>query len=171
MSNSALSVLFLCTGNSARSILGEYLLRRHGEGRIETLSAGARPTGCVHPLALRVLREDYDIDAGDACSESVDLYVARDLDVVVTVCDHARDICPVFPRRVVQVRGLVQVHWGSPDPAACTGPDDEALTVFRDVAGQIDGRVRRFAELTRQPGFAEIDARVLGERLGAIAEA
>jgi arsenate reductase len=142
----SLKVLFLCTGNSARSILGEYLLRHRGGDRFETRSAGARPMGRVHPLALRVLAEDYGIDASGAKSESWEVYRDAGLDVVLTVCDHARDTCPVFPGPRSGAPGI-RAHWGSEDPAAFEGPEEEALELFRRVARQIDHRVTRLAEL------------------------
>lgn len=159
-SPSRLQVLFLCTGNSARSVLGEYLLRHRGGGRFETRSAGARPTGRVHPLALRVLAEGYGIDASGAKSESWEVYRDAGLDVVLTVCDHARDTCPVFAGSAP----VIQAHWGSEDPAAFEGPEDEALELFRRVARQIDRRVTRLAELDLE-GMAPEELRV---RLAAI---
>lgn len=141
METSKLKVLFLCTGNSARSILGEYLLRRHGADRFDPVSAGAAPTGRVHPLALKVLAEDYGIDASDAQSESWQTYADAGVDLVITVCDHARDTCPLFPG------DALRVHWGSPDPAAFEGGEEEALEVFRGVAREIEDRVRRMCEL------------------------
>ena len=132
-------VLFLCTGNSARSILGEYLLRAM-DPRFETFSAGAEPTGRVHPMALQVLREVYDIDAGDAASKSWQTVADVDFDVVITVCDHARDTCPILPGSTA-----LQAHWGSPDPARAEG--DEAETAFRRVAAQIHRRLERFCAL------------------------
>ncbi len=154
-----LKVLFLCTGNSARSILGEYLLRHRGSERFETRSAGARPTGRVHPLALRVLAEGYGIDASGARSESWEVYRDAGSDLVLTVCDHARDTCPVFSNSAVRRSGghrdagrrsgdpAIQAHWGSVDPAAFEGPEAEALELFRQVARQIDRRVTRLADL------------------------
>jgi arsenate reductase len=135
-SASPFRVLFLCTGNSARSILGEYLLRHRGGQRFSTCSAGAQPTGRVHPLALRVLAEDYGLNAADARSESLTIYRGADLDLVVTVCDHARDACPVLP-------APSSVHWGFPDPA-------EALDAFRQTARRIDQRVGELAALDVQ---------------------
>lgn len=134
-------ILFLCTGNSARSILGEYLLGHIGAGRFETVSAGADPTGRVNPLALRVLAEDYGIDASAATSQPMEDFLQAGLDLVITVCDHARDSCPLFPG------GALQVHWGSEDPAAFVGSESEALEVFRRVAREIEHRVRLFCEL------------------------
>ena len=132
-------VLFLCTGNSARSILGEFLLRAM-DSRFEAWSAGAEPTGRVHPMALRVLREVYDIDASDASSKSWRAVQDVDFDVVITVCDHARDTCPILPGS-----SAIQAHWGSPDPAGATG--DEAEAAFREVAAEIHRRLERFRAL------------------------
>lgn len=158
METSKLKVLFLCTGNSARSILGEYLLRHFAGDRFEVASAGAQPTGRVHPLALRVLAEDYGIDASAARSESWQGYAEAGVDLVITVCDHARDSCPLFPGNAL--RG----HWGSPDPAAFAGPEDQALALFREVAREIEDRVRRFSALP----IGELSSRELEERLKEI---
>lgn len=141
MRSTQLKVLFLCTGNSARSILGEYLLGQLGAGRFEAVSAGAEPTGRVNPLALRILAEDYGIDASAATSQPMEDYLEAGIHLVITVCDHARDTCPLFPG------GARQVHWGSEDPAAFVGSEREALEVFRRVAREIEHRVRLFCEL------------------------
>ncbi|MFL6291469.1 MAG: arsenate reductase ArsC, partial [Thermoanaerobaculia bacterium] len=95
-----MKVLFLCTGNSARSILAEYLLRRF-DPRFETYSAGSHPRGEVHPLALRVLREVYGIDAGDARSKSWEELRDVGFDHVITVCANARQSCPIWPGKAV----------------------------------------------------------------------
>jgi arsenate reductase len=106
-------ILFLCTGNSARSILGEYLIRRIAPGRFETSSAGSSPAGKVIPYAIRTLKE-YRIDSSDARSKSVDEFIDAGVqfDFVITVCDNAKDNCPVWPGQPIVAR------WGSPDPAA-----------------------------------------------------
>lgn len=130
-----LKVLILCTGNSARSIIGEYLLRAKGRGRFEVHSAGAHPTGRVNPLALRVLREKYGLDASGARSKSWDEFKGVTFDLVITVCDHARESCPVWPGQPVIA------HWGSPDPAAATGTEEEKWRLFVQVASQIARRV------------------------------
>jgi arsenate reductase len=128
-------VLILCTGNSARSIIAEYLLRTKGKGRFETFSAGARPTGTVNPLALWVLRDRYGIDAGGARSKSWDEYKDVDFAFIITVCDNAREACPVWPGRPVVA------HWGSPDPAALDGTETERKWLFVQVASQLERRV------------------------------
>ena len=152
-------VLFVCTGNSARSIMAETLLRHHGGGRFEVHSAGTDPRG-VNPLTLRVLA-DAGIDTAGVRSKSVHGegkvavlpgvgYTGPDqFDYVVTVCDEARQVCPVFP-------GVHEsLHWGYEDPAEAVGSEDARLAVFRRVFIQIGERVRQFATVTtsaaRQP--------------------
>jgi protein-tyrosine-phosphatase len=131
-------VLILCTGNSARSILGEYLLRAKGRGRFEVHSAGSHPTGRVNPLAVRTLREKYGLDASAARSKSWDEFKSVKFDLVITVCDNAKEACPVWPGQPVIA------HWGSPDPAGATGTEEEKFRCFVDVASQIARRVDRF---------------------------
>ena len=130
-------VLFVCTGNSARSIMAEALLRRHGGGRFEVFSAGTEPRG-VNPLTLRVLGE-AGIDASLARSKSVSEFAGQRFDYVITVCDQARQACPVFPGS-----GL-SLHWGYEDPAEATGTDEERLVVFRRVFTALGERIRQFA--------------------------
>lgn len=127
--------LILCTGNSARSIIAEYLLRAKGRGRFEAFSAGAKPTGRVNPLALWVLRTRYGIDASDARSKSWEEFKDVKFDFVITVCDHARESCPVWPGQPVVV------HWGSPDPAAGEGTEAQKQWSFVQVASQIASRI------------------------------
>jgi len=134
-------ILFLCTGNSARSIIAEYLLRRCAEGRFETYSAGSYPTGTVNPYALRVLKELYHIDANEARSKSWDEYEAVEFDFVITVCDNARESCPIWPGQPIVA------HWGIPDPALATGTDDEKLRQFRYAAIQLQRRIDLFCSL------------------------
>jgi arsenate reductase (thioredoxin) len=135
-------VLFVCTGNSARSIMAEALLRHHGGDEFEVHSAGTVPRG-VNPLTLRVLGE-AGIDASFARSKSVEEYLGQSFDYVVTVCDQARQVCPVFP-------GVHEsLHWGYEDPAEATGSEEERLAVFRRVFIQIGERVRQFAVVTRR---------------------
>lgn len=134
-------VLVLCTGNSARSIIGEYLLRTRSKGRFEVFSAGAKPAGRINPLAVWVLEEHYGIKASDARSKSWDEFKRTDLDFVITVCDHAKESCPIWP-------GMpVLAHWGSPDPAAVEGTDEEKKRAFVQVAAQIARRVELLCAL------------------------
>jgi len=139
-------VLFVCTGNSARSIMAEALLRQHGSDRFEVHSAGTIPKG-INPLTLRVLAE-AGIDAPWARSKSVDEYLGQTFDYVITACDQARQVCPVFP-------GVHEsLHWGYEDPAEATGSEDERLAVFRRVFVQMGERVRQFAILAQRQQVA-----------------
>ena len=122
-----MKVLFLCTGNSARSILAEYLLRRL-DPHFETYSAGSHPKGEVHPLALQVLRETYGIDASEARSKSWEELRDVGFDHVITVCDNARQSCPIWPGKAVMS------HWDLEDPAAVEGTEEEKLRAFEETA-------------------------------------
>ena len=133
--------LFLCTGNSARSIIGEYLLRRLGGTRFEVFSAGSFPTGKVNPLAVQVLKDVYNIDASAARSKSWEEFKDVEFDFVVTVCDNARESCPVWPGQPIVA------HWSSPDPAAVEGTDAERYRAFKDVAFQINHRLELLTSL------------------------
>lgn len=133
--------LFLCTGNSARSIIGEYLLRRLGGPLFEVFSAGSFPTGKVNPLAIQVLKDVYNIDASEARSKSWEEFKDVEFDFVVTVCDNARESCPVWPGQPIVA------HWSSPDPAAVAGSDAEKYRAFKDVAFQINRRLQLFTSL------------------------
>lgn len=147
-------ILFLCTGNSARSILAEYLLRAM-DPRFAVYSAGAQPTGKVHPMALSVLREAYGVDARGARSKSLRELDGIDFDVVITVCDHARDSCPVPPGTTA-----IHAHWSSPDPARSGA---EAERAFRRVARQIHHRLKLFCGLPFASGPFAADG--LGKRI------
>ena len=133
--------LFLCTGNSARSIIGEYLLRRLGGERFQVFSAGAFPTGRVNPFAIQALKDLYNIDASDARSKSWEELNDVEFDFVVTVCDNARESCPVWPGQPIVA------HWSSPDPAAVEGSDEDKYRAFKEVAFQINRRLQLFTSL------------------------
>jgi arsenate reductase (thioredoxin) len=142
-----LRVLFVCTGNSARSIMAETLLRHHGGADFEVFSAGTEPKG-VNPLTIRVLA-DAGLEIGDARSKSVDEFLGQSFDYVITVCDQARQACPVFP-------GSHQsLHWGYEDPAAAEGSDEERLRVFRSVFNQIGTRIAQFVVVARRARAGE----------------
>lgn len=139
-----LRVLFVCTGNSARSLMAEALLRRHGGHAFEVYSAGTEPRG-VNPLTLRVLAE-AGIDASGARSKSVSEFVGQPFDYVITVCDQARQACPVFPGE------HESLHWGYEDPAEAQGSDAERLVVFRRVFVAMSERIGQFVTVAaRQP--------------------
>ena len=133
--------LFLCTGNSARSIIGEYLLRGLGGPRFEVFSAGSFSTGTVNPFALQVLKDVYNIDASEARSKSTEEFKDVEFDFVVTVCDNARETCPIWPGQPIVA------HWSSPDPAAVEGTDAEKYRAFKEVALQINRRLHLFTSL------------------------
>jgi arsenate reductase (thioredoxin) len=139
-------VLFVCTGNSARSLMAEALLRQHGGPSFEVHSAGTDPKG-VNPLTLRVLA-DAGIDASWARSKSVDEFAGQSFDYVVTVCDQARQSCPVF------AGAGEPLHWGYEDPALAEGTDDERLVVFRRVFIQLGERIGQFIPLASRGSAA-----------------
>jgi arsenate reductase len=122
-------VLILCTGNSARSQMAEGLLRHDAGDRFEVFSAGVRPSS-VRPEAIAVMKE-LDIDLSGHCSKHVDEFAGENFDCVLTVCDKARESCPIFPG------ATRMIHKGFMDPAAFQGPAEEQLALFRKVRDQI----------------------------------
>ena len=154
-------VLFLCTGNSARSILAESALNRWGRGRFEGLSVGSHPKGEVHPMALQLLRQ-FNYATDHLRSKSWDEFAGPDappLHFVFTVCDNAAgEVCPVWPGQPMTA------HWGVQDPAAFIGPEDKKLRVFRDVYFQLERRIQIFISLP----IASLDKLSLQRRLDRI---
>lgn len=132
-------VIFVCTGNSARSQMAEALLRHDGGDRFEVVSAGVSPRG-VHPLAIAVLA-DIGIDISDAKSKPVGMFLGQRFDYVITLCDKARATCPVFPG------GSETLHWGLDDPAEVEGTDAERRAAFDRVLKEIAGRLHAFIPL------------------------
>lgn len=137
------SILFLCTGNSARSILAEAVTNHFGKGRITAYSAGSFPKGEPHPLALALLRE-HDIETSGLRSKSWDEFSVPNapvLDVIVTVCDSAAgEVCPIWPGRPAKV------HWGLPDPPAA-GNIEQQRDAFEDVYNTLKKRISEFLSL------------------------
>ncbi len=129
-------MLVLCTGNSARSQMGEGLFRAEGGEGYEVFSAGTRPS-IVRPEAIGAMKE-IGIDISGHRSKSVDEFTGQNFDYVVTVCDNARDNCPVFPA------GTERIHWSFEDPAAVEGSESERLAAFRRIRNQIHERVKAF---------------------------
>jgi arsenate reductase len=138
----SIRVLVVCTGNSARSIMAEALIRSKGGEAFEAFSAGTHPRG-INPLTLQVL-EEAGLDASWARSKSVEEFLGDTFDYVITVCDEARQECPVFPGE------HESLHWGYEDPALAQGTDEERLAVFRRVFVQLSERIGTFLPLARK---------------------
>lgn len=130
-------ILFVCTGNSCRSHMAEGWLRHLAGDRFDCFSAGSRPAGFVHPLAIRAMAES-GVDLSGHRSKPLDEFAGQAFDLLVTVCDNAREACPVF------AGAARRVHWGFDDPAAAAGGDEARMTVFRRVRDEIGRRIREF---------------------------
>lgn len=144
MAERVYNVLFLCTGNSARSILAESLVNNWGRGRFRGFSAGSHPKGAVHPVALKLL-QSLRFPTADLRSKSWDEFAAPgapQLDFVFTVCDNAAgEVCPYWPGQPMTA------HWGLPDPAAVEGSELEQLNAFRDTFRRLENRIKVFTSL------------------------
>jgi arsenate reductase len=132
-------VLFVCTGNSARSQMAEAVLRRDAGDRFEAFSGGADPRP-INPLTVRVLAE-AGIDISEARSKPVSRFLGQSFDYVITLCDRARVTCPIFPG------GGNTLHWGLDDPAEVEGTDAQKLAAFRRALTEVSGRIRAFIPL------------------------
>jgi len=130
-------VLILCTGNSCRSQMAEGLFRELGKGEWEAFSAGSKPSGYVHPLAVAAMK-GRGIDIRSGRSKSVNEFANQEFDLVVTVCDHAHEACPVFPG------AKERQHWPFDDPADAEGLDEDKMLAFRRVRDQIEQRIGEF---------------------------
>ena len=129
-------VLILCTGNSCRSQMAEGLLRNLAGDRFEAFSAGTRPTQ-VNPRAIKAMNE-LGIDISNHKSQSVENFLNQEFDYVITVCDAARETCPVFPN------SKESLHWSFEDPAEAAGSEEEIMKVFRKIRDQIEERLQKF---------------------------
>lgn len=127
-------VLILCTGNSARSQMAEGLLRHLAGERMDVFSAGSKPS-TVNPLAIQVMAE-RGIDISHQRSKHLNEFLQQPFDEVITVCDQAAEVCPIFPGKAHRI------HWSFPDPAAMTGSEAERLQAFRQVRDSIEERLR-----------------------------
>jgi len=134
-------VLILCTGNSARSQMAEGLLRHDGGAAFEVESAGTKPSR-VRPEAIAAMRE-IGIDISGHRSKSVDEFTGQSFDYVITVCDNAKESCPVFPATTMRI------HWSLEDPAAVQGMEEQRLVEFRRVRDQLRLLLRQFAAENR----------------------
>ncbi|MGB8106843.1 MAG: arsenate reductase ArsC [Pseudolabrys sp.] len=155
------NVLFLCTGNSARSIMAEAILNRADQGNFRAFSAGSQPKGQVHPYALGLLRKLH-YDVSNVRSKSWLEFAQSDapkLDFVFTVCDNAAaEVCPVWPGQPMTA------HWGVPDPATATGTEAEIAFAFADTFRMLNNRINIFVSLP----LAKLDQLSLQQRLDAI---
>lgn len=162
-----LNVLFLCTGNSARSVMAETLLNHWGKGRFTAFSAGSHPTGRVNPLTIELL-ERLKLPTAGLRSKSWDEFATPDapqLDFVFTVCDNAAgEVCPIWPGQPISA------HWGFPDPAAFVGPEAEKRLQFADVFRQIENRIKIFTALPLER-LSRLAIQHEVEKLGARQEA
>lgn len=144
MTRKPYNILVLCTGNSARSIIGEALFNTMGAGRFNAYSAGSHPTGRVNPFAIELVQA-LGYPVGNLRSKSWDEFAqpgAPELDFVITVCDRAAgEVCPFWPGQPVTA------HWGFPDPAAVVGTDEEKRAAFAQTVRQIRNRVQLFLSL------------------------
>jgi arsenate reductase len=164
MPDKVYNVLFLCTGNSARSIIAEALINYWGRGRFRGFSAGSQPKGAVHPVALQLL-EHMNLPTEGFRSKSWDEFAAPGaptLDFVFTVCDNAAgETCPLWPGQPMTA------HWGVADPAAVEGPDTEIWLAFRRAFRELENRIKIFVSLP----IASLDRMTLQQRLDAIGKA
>ncbi len=161
MADKIYNVLFLCTGNSARSILAESIMNKLGKGKFRGFSAGSHPKGQVHPTAMNLLRQS-GFPTDDLRSKSWSEFAAPNgphLDFVFTVCDKAAgEVCPYWPGQPMTA------HWGIPDPVAVEGTDIEKSFAFREAFRAMETRIKLFLSLP----LASIDRMRLQERLDAI---
>jgi len=161
MPERSFNVLFLCTANSARSVIAECIMNRLGQGRIKAYSAGSAPRGSIHPYALDLLKAmNYDTSGLRSKSwEEFATPAAPELDFVFTVCDNAaNEICPVWPGQPISA------HWGVPDPAAVEGNESEKRFAFADTYRMLNQRIGIFVNLP----MASLGAVALKKRLDDI---
>src|SRR5208337_4748048 len=163
MANREFIVLFLCTGNSARSLMAECAMSRWGKGKFKAFSAGSHPTGAVHPMTLQLLNElNYETSA--LRSKGWEEFARPDsppLDFVFTVCDQAAaEQCPVWPGQPITA------HWGVSDPAAFQGSDEETRRFFFRVYRELENRIKIFTSLR----IEALDSFALGQRVREIGQ-
>lgn len=156
---SPLRLLFLCTGNSARSQIGEAILTRKGRDRFIVASAGSQPAARVNPLTVDVLRE-FNIEWSGRVPKSIDAVIGEPWDLIITVCDRAREACPTFPGRPAIA------HWGIPDPVALLGSEDGRRQAFRETVHYLSRRIDLLLALPVE----QLEKLALEQRVRAIAD-
>ena len=139
MPDSKPTVLILCTGNSCRSHLAEGILRSVAGDLLDVVSAGSRPAGYVHPLAIKVM-EEIQIDISGHTSKHMNEFISQPVETVITVCGHADQACPIFPGQ------MNRHHWPFDDPAHAQGSEEEKLAVFRRVRNEIRRTFTAYAD-------------------------
>lgn len=161
MSDKVYNVLFLCTGNSARSIMAERLMEHWGKGKFKAYSAGSFPNGKVNPFAIQNLK-NHGLSVEGLRSKSWDEFAAEGaphLDFVFTVCDNAAgEVCPFWPGQPMTA------HWGVEDPAAVEGTDEEKLAAFNKIGRYLENRIKLFAALP----ISKLDSMKIKEEIDAI---
>jgi protein-tyrosine-phosphatase len=141
MSAERMRVLFICTGNSARSQMAEAMLRDLTKGRADVFSAGSEPRPEIHPLALRVMRERFNLDLAGQYPKPISLYLGQHFDYIIAVCNKAAEACPVFPG------DPERINWFYDDPAAVQGRPEQAYRAFETVGRQMMMRMRTWLQL------------------------
>ena len=134
-------VLFLCTGNSARSQMAEGLLRKFARGEFEVFSAGTNPAPNVHPLAIAAMTEER-IDISQQKPKPATQFLKDTFDYIITVCDNAKQTCPIFPGKARKI------HWNLQDPAAAQGTEEEQLDTFRKTRDEIKLKILEFVQVS-----------------------
>ncbi|HSI86783.1 MAG: arsenate reductase ArsC [Candidatus Methylacidiphilales bacterium] len=142
--NTPFKILFLCRGNSARSIIAEHLIRQIAPTQFQSFSAGSHPKDTPHPLALKVLAEIYEIDVSKARSKSWNEFRDTRFDFIITLCDKELEQCPEWPGKPILA------HWDIPDPVAVEGTPQQQERAFWRVADQINRRLKMFTALPNE---------------------
>jgi protein-tyrosine-phosphatase/DNA-binding transcriptional ArsR family regulator len=145
------TVLFVCTGNSARSPIAEALLRQHTAGQVKVISAGSRPKPRLHPNTVRVLRDQFGVDVAADRPRHLDTLTGHRFDYVITLCDKAREVCLEF----VDHPGLL--HWSVPDPTAAGNSDQASYSAFTRTAADVDTRVRHLVPVLATTNPKELE--------------
>lgn len=143
MAGKKVQVLFVCTGNSARSQMAQEILRKAAGHIADVYSAGTAPVSDVHPLAKSVMTEN-GIDSSDRHPKNVKLYLGKEFDVIITTCDGAKESCPFFPGKAIRY------HWGLEDPASAEGNEEELMNTFRRTFADLSERITELTDVIQE---------------------